>query len=222
MEDRFFKYAVIVSLGLHLILLVKLYTAPHKARVVKKTAELSYHLESRRDLPQPHSSVPDSRGEDLPSLPKIEGSYTDNSKTAFKNIFDAASSFKVFERSPEKVKGLKVSKEVSIPVLKSGKIDTPGYDAYTSIIRSRIRDRALENFVKFSSGDVYLTFIVRADGALMDVHISRDQTQASEALCAVGVTSIQEAAPFPPFPKELHFTELPFSIQISFQRDEGG
>ncbi|MEI6438180.1 MAG: energy transducer TonB [Candidatus Omnitrophota bacterium] len=135
----------------------------------------------------------------------------------FKDAFDVAADLKVFERAPEKVKGLKVTKEVSIPILKSEKIDTPGYAMYTNIIRDRIRERAYVNFVKYAGGDVYLTFVVKSDGQLSDVQVLQNRSQASEALCAAGLDSIREAAPFPAFPKELNYPELTFNIQISFQ-----
>ncbi|MBF0387321.1 MAG: hypothetical protein HQL20_05640 [Candidatus Omnitrophica bacterium] len=226
MEDRFFKYAITLSLLLHLGVFVKLYFSPKGPEVVQKTAEMSYHF-----TPQPEarpSEVLEQNTKDsalaATAMVKVEDGVglrkMDGPQPLFKDVVDVASEFKVFERAPEKVKGLKVTKEVSIPILKSEKIDTPGYAMYTNIIRDRIRERAYVNFVKYAGGDVYLTFVVRSDGQLSDVQVLQNRTQASESLCAAGKDSIREAAPFPPFPKELNYPELTFNIQISFQLRE--
>ncbi len=223
MEDRFFKYAVTISLVLHLCIFVKLYMSPKRVDVVPRTPEMSYHF---TPAPQPTPALAREADPRPPSLVnpgdiKVDGdagvAKADGEGAFFKDTFDAARDFKIFDRAPERVKGLKVTKEVSIPVLKSEKIDTPGYAMYTNIVRDRIRERAYINFVKYAGGDVYLTFIVRAGGQLADVQVLQSKTQASEALCATGITSVREAAPFPPFPKELNYPELTFNIQISFQ-----
>ena len=225
MEDKFFKYAVVLSLLLHFGLFVKLYIAPKRTNVVQKSPELAYHLETKSAEPQIEADTQKSSSISPSELVRTDGMFKEKTQEIiappFKEGFDMASQFKVFERAPEKVKGLKVTKEVSIPVLKSEKIDTPGYAMYTGIIRDRIRERAYVNFVKFSGGDVYLTFVIRSDGKLLDVQVLQNRTQASEALCAVGISSIREASPFPPFPKELNYPELTFNIQISFQSHEG-
>jgi len=225
MEDRFFKYAVILSLCLHFGLFVKLYMSPKKVYDSQKSPEFSYQLEakveeSKSDVALQYPGVVDSA-----ESSKVDGMFKSKGlegiEPSLRNGLDMASQFDVFERAPEKVKGLKVTKEVSIPILKSEKIDTPGYAMYTGIIRDRIRERAYVNFVKSLGGDVYLTFIIRADGKLVDVQVLQNRTQASEALCSVGIASIREASPFPSFPKELNYPELTFNIQISFQNHQG-
>lgn len=227
MEDRFFKYAVIVSLLLHLCIFVKLYLSPKRAEVVAKTAEMSYHFTPKPEVAPSALQEQGIRNSALASTPFVKvdsdsgAKKMDGPMPLFKDALETAADFKVFERAPEKVKGLKVTKEVSIPILKSEKIDTPGYAMYTNIIRDRIRERAYVNFVKYAGGDVYLTFVVRADGQLNDVQVLQNRSQATESLCAAGMDSIREAAPFPPFPKELNYPELTFNIQISFQLREG-
>ena len=226
MEDRFFKYAVIVSLVLHLCIFVKLYMSPRRAEVFQKKAEMSYHF-TPAPVPVPSAVLEQNTKKTLlassaeVNVDRDAGARKiDGPMPLFKDAMDVASGFKAFERAPERVKGLKVTKEVSIPLLKSEKIDTPGYAMYTNIIRDRIRERAYVNFVKYAGGDVYLTFIVKSDGTLTDVQVLQNRSQASEALCTSGMDSIREAAPFPPFPKELNYPELTFNIQISFQLHE--
>jgi hypothetical protein len=58
----------------------------------------------------------------------------------------------MFDRKPERLKGVKVTKEVSMPMLQSEKINTPSYITYYQIVRDRIRDRAYSNYTKLSVG----------------------------------------------------------------------
>ena len=133
-----------------------------------------------------------------------------------------ADEFKMYERKPEKLKGVKVTKEVEVPMLKSEKINTPAYVTYYQIVRDRIRDRAYANYTKLSVGEVYITFIIRADGSLDALQIMESKSAANDFLREVGLKSVQEAAPFPIFPNDLNYPELTFNIQISFQFREGG
>ncbi|MBF0593781.1 MAG: hypothetical protein HQL22_02300 [Candidatus Omnitrophica bacterium] len=220
MEDRFFKYAVIVSLLLHCVLFVKLYLAPPVKKVVKKSSELAYHLEPQvKEVPSPALS------QDLKNMSfaaATPGEKMENpGMQQGMGPMDMASQFKVFERAPERVKGLKVTKEVSIPILKSEKINTPAYATYYQIVRDRIRDRAYTNYTKLSVGEIYLTFIIKSDGSLADLQVLENKSEANEFLRAVGIKSVQEAGPFPPFPKDLGYPELTFNVQISFQYHEG-
>jgi outer membrane biosynthesis protein TonB len=227
MEDRFFKYAVIVSLILHCCLFVKLYLSPQKKEVQQRTSELAYHLEPAPPEPQMEALTPNDKA--MSFEPSVANAKVDTTasreikgpESLFKDGADLASQFKVFERAPEKVKGLKVTKEVSIPVLKSEKINTPAYATYYQIVRDRIRDRAYTNYTKLSVGEVYLTFIIKSDGTLTALQILENKSEANEFLRSVGMKSVQEAGPFPPFPKDLGYPELTFNVQISFQYHEG-
>ena len=226
MEDRFFKYAVVISLVLHLGMFVRLYMSPQEEVTLQKGPELSYRLEPVRQEPSPEilakeasvapaaSAIRNNAGMGLKE--EWEGAVS-----PFRESFDAVSQFRIFERAPEKVKGLKVTKEVSVPVLSSEKINTPAYATYYQIVRDRIRDRAYVNYTRLSVGEVYLTFIIRSNGALAELQILEQKSEANEFLRAVGVKSVQEAAPFPPFPKDLGYPELTFNVQISFQFHEG-
>ncbi len=227
MEDKFFKYAVILSLVLHLGLFLKLYLSPRKAEHVENRAELAYHLERPPEI-QSEAFVPKMKSMMFtPPVDSLRMDAAHPSKLAeshdsmFKEVLDVASQFKAFERAPEKVKGLKVTKEVSVPILKSEKINTPAYATYYQIVRERIRDRAYTNYTKLSVGEIYLTFIIKSDGALSELQVLENKSEANEFLRAVGLKSLQEAAPFPAFPKDLGYPELTFNVQISFQFREG-
>lgn len=227
MEDRFFKFAILISVVLHLVLFVKLYVSPRIQQVPKKVTELSYQIETRKEEMRKQDLSADVKSREfVAAMPPVKAGTMasqdkDERNPLFNNPSEFSSQFKVFDRTPDKVKGMKLTKEVSVPVLHSEKISTPAYATYYQIVRMRIRDRAYANYTKLSSGDVYLTFIIKSNGSLEQLQIMENKSQANEFLRDVGVKSVQEASPFPPFPKDLNYPELTFNVQISFQLKEG-
>ena len=127
---------------------------------------------------------------------------------------------KVYERQPEKVKGLNVNRKISVPALHSEKINTPAYANYYQVVRERIKQRAYLNYSQLVDGEVYLTFIVSADGNIGQVKIIEEKTSANEYLRNVVLKSVRESNPFPIFPKDLKYPELTFNVIISFQVSE--
>lgn len=223
MEDKIFRIAIIISLIIHLAVFVRFYVDKKDLLVVKKDPEVSYKIErpvrkaseSEVLARKVESIAPNKDVLGVPQLPPAP-----SSKNFFKETGNMEDSFKMFDRKPERIKGAKVTKEVSVPMLKSEKINTPSYVTYYQIVRDRIRERAYMNYTKLSVGEVYLTFIIRADGALVALQILPDKTTANQFLEEVGLKSVQEAGPFPPFPQDLSYPELTFNVSISFQYKE--
>ena len=73
------------------------------------------------------------------------------------------------------------------------------------------------NYTKSDTGEVYLTFALSSDGALKQIKLIEGRTNATDYLRDIGLNSIQEASPFPPFPSDLSYPELTFNIAISFR-----
>ena len=223
MEERFFKYAILISLILHAVLFFRLYLSDEKVGVVDEKVAVSYQLQ------KPKPKAPDNLIEKVMAFEQRPIEALSSPSVPQPVISDAflqqglgmGDQFKMYERTPERVKGLKVTKEVSVPMLKSEKINTPSYVTYYQIVRDRIRERAYTNYTKLSVGEVYLTFVIKADGELGDLQIMESKSQGNEFLRNVGLKSVQEAGPFPPFPKDLNYPELTFNVQISFQYREG-
>ena len=113
-------------------------------------------------------------------------------------------------------------KQISVPMLKSEKINNPRYINYHELIRNKIKKRAYfyVDDPDFRAGEVYLTFVLSADGVLRGVKIIDANTRANDFLRAVGLRSIKEASPFPAFPKELQYPELTFNVIISFELED--
>ena len=110
-------------------------------------------------------------------------------------------------------------REIFVPSLMVEKMSNPKYSGYKEHIRRKIKEKAYSYIQdpELNSGDVYLNFVFSADGYLRQLRIIEDKTRANEYLRHIGLKSIEEADPFPPFPKDLNYPELTFSVPISFR-----
>jgi hypothetical protein len=225
MEDKIFRLAIIVSFLLHLVFFVRFYIHKNDVEILKTNDEMNYTLKSESPLPKPPSAeILVQKIESIaPSEMQIKTGVPQNiiqNEGIFGKASGIGDNFKMYERQPERLKGLKVTREVSMPMLKSEKINTPAYVTYYQIVRDRIRERAYNNYTRLSVGEVYLTFIIKADGTLGDLQIIESKSTANDFLREIGQKSISEAAPFPAFPSDLNYPELTFNVAISFQYHE--
>ena len=233
MEDKFFRYAVVISMLVHAGFFTHFYLTHRSFKFWDKPAEVSYNIIKQEAPPAPQTSEQ--------KLDNISPNVVERLLDAMKPPADDQLVGKVpqpqkpesmlqepgimdnvdmFDRKPERLKGVKVTKEVSIPMLQSEKINTPSYITYYQIVRDRIRDRAYGNYTKLSVGEVFVTFVIKSDGTLSGLQVLEAKSSANEFLRDVGLRSVQEAAPFPPFPKDLAYPELTFNVSISFQYRE--
>lgn len=222
-EDFFFM-ALLISLSVHLSIAGgSLFVKPKESAKVKtKKMEVLYKAPKKEEpKPKPVKSKP------VESLPeKAEKVTLQDSLSSVMLVKDKSKqpdALKVYERVPEKVRtfNMAAKKTVSVPPLQSEKINNPSYANYYSLVRGRIKQRAYFNYSEYYAGEVYLTFILTSDGNLKDLQIIEDRTTAGQYLRTIGLKSIKEAVPFPPFPKELRYPELTFNVVISFQVREG-
>jgi hypothetical protein len=92
--------------------------------------------------------------------------------------------------------------------------------AYCDLISAMIMQRA--DTKKPASpvyGEVIISFALNRDGTLA----STPQTEegSSTALTKIGIESIKDASPFPPFPASMDAEQETFKIAISYQRQDG-
>ena len=114
-------------------------------------------------------------------------------------------------------------RQITVPMLASVKGEhVQGLDAYENRIRNKIKNRAyfFVDDPALKNGQVYLTFVLDAQGRLKQVKIVDEKTQANNYLRQIGLRSVQESQPFPPFPANLSFPELTFNVLISFEVEE--
>ena len=225
LSEDFFYLALLISLAVHLSigggsLLVKSKAA---AVIKKKKMEVVYKVPKKED-PQTKLSK-DKLVEKSIKEEKISLHDSLSSVALVKEHIVKPDALKVYERVPVKMRSfsLAAKKTVSVPALQSEKINNPSYANYYSLVRGRIKQRAYFNYSEYYAGEVYLTFILTNDGSLKEVQIIEDKSTGGPYLRTIGLKSIKEATPFPPFPKELHYPELTFNVVISFQvHDEPG
>jgi len=233
MEDKFFRYAIIISFCVHIAFFTHFYLTHREVRFWEKPAEVSYSIIKQEEKTPPNMAEQKldtinpnlveklieamKPPEDDQMIGKVPQPPKTESLLQEPGIMDNVD---MFDRKPERLKGVKVTKEVSIPMLQSEKINTPSYITYYQIVRDRIRDRAYSNYTKLSVGEVFVTFVIKSNGALSGLQILEAKSAANDFLREVGLKSVNEAAPFPPFPKDLTYPELTFNVSISFQYRE--
>lgn len=97
---------------------------------------------------------------------------------------------------------------------------TKEYVSYYQLIRGKIRDRLRDNYkASVRDGNVFVRFILSADGKLVSVRIDGASDSAAGAKIAdLAMRSVKEAAPFPEFPKALSLPQMSFDLAINFKR----
>ncbi|MBF0511718.1 MAG: hypothetical protein HQL13_05240 [Candidatus Omnitrophica bacterium] len=123
----------------------------------------------------------------------------------------------MYERKPENMRTMELTRKVSITPIKSEKIDNPVYAAYQEMVRERIKERVYANYDKMDDGSVHLAFLVDQYGVLKVARIVPEKTNAPEHLQEITLKSLREASPFPPFLKGMNLTDFPFNIEIQYQ-----
>jgi TonB family protein len=108
-------------------------------------------------------------------------------------------------------------KKISLPPIDLDKIDNPSYISYYQIVREKIRRAAYQDYSRAEVGEVYLSFLISQDGSLKTTRLVEEKSSFSPYLREVAMKSIQEASPFPVFPKELDYPQLSFNVVISFE-----
>jgi hypothetical protein len=93
-----------------------------------------------------------------------------------------------------------------------------GYVSYYELLREKIKQKLNNNCNGYyKPGDVSVLFTLRSNGSLAKFDIDRAASIKDEGLIDIVSLSLKQASPFPPFPKELSFPEISFSVTISFK-----
>ncbi len=100
----------------------------------------------------------------------------------------------LYERKPEHMRTMELSRKVSITPIKSEKINNPVYAAYNEMVRDRIKEKVYENYDKMERGSVYLTFLLDDQGVLKAAQIIPEKTDASEHLQEIAMRSLRKPA----------------------------
>jgi len=109
--------------------------------------------------------------------------------------------------------------KISLPPVNSKEIRSPEYLNYYQIIREKIKRAAYQGYTKQDTGEVYISFAISSGGSLEGVRLIEEKSTQNQYLRDIALKSIQNASPFPSFPKELNYPQLSFNIIISFETD---
>ncbi len=110
-----------------------------------------------------------------------------------------------------------VKKKITLPAIDADKINNPSYISYYQIVREKIRRAAYQNYTRTETGEVYLSFVISSAGEIKRVRLVEEKSSPISYLREIAVRSINDAAPFPNFPKELDYPQLSFNVVISFE-----
>lgn len=108
-------------------------------------------------------------------------------------------------------------KKIDFKVTDSDKTNNPLYLSYYQLIREKIRRAAYQNYNRDASGEVYLSFVISQEGGIKDVRIIDEKSSTNPYLKRIALESVQDASPFPNFPKELDYPQLSFNVVVSFE-----
>jgi outer membrane biosynthesis protein TonB len=224
LETKIFRLSMAISASCHAFVLVGMVFAQvHEVKKPIKAVEIVY---TPAPATRPQKSLP--RPEIKPVLVKADKHVP---QIVAVEDQDMSGLGKAFEKGPGQLSGAKKEpvsfaslegkKVVSIPLLNSEKLSSPRYTNYHDRIRDKIRNRAyfFADDPAFQEGEVCLSFVLQSDGNLKEIKIINDKTHANDFLRSIGLRSVQESSPFPPFPADLRYPELPFNVVISFKMD---
>ena len=216
-QNKSFQIALVISLILHSTIFFKLpYINLFAKRRSLKQVELSYIDEKeilpslklyKQEFPQKPSYQTSSKS--VAPAPNVKN------EQIFKNIKDIP----IIKPEPPKPEIITVKKKITLPLVSDEKINNPVYLNYYQIVREKIKRAAYKNYTHLVNGEVYLSFIILNDGQLTDIRINHEKSSAYDYLKEVAEKSINDASPFPSFPKELGYPKLSFNVIISFETE---
>lgn len=211
--DNTFKIALAVSLAVHtLILAASPYVkAPHFEKKSEKL-EVTYirpkpKPEIKKIEPQPFKELKIQAKEPPPFIEKQD----------FLKVIKP--DIKKPELELSKLNDGASKRKITLPPVGTEKIRNPTYLSYYQAIREKIKRVAYQLYTRQDKGEAYLSFLVSSDGKLKGIRLIEEKSSDNQYLRDISVRSIQNASPFPAFPKDLPYPELSFNVIISFETE---
>ena len=221
-EERIIYWTLMASCVGHVCFLTAAYFVIPSVKPKIRPMEIRY-MPKEKEKQQQHQAKIDSVTESRKNIRDSEAAklvQKQLSGAAFiKDTIVRAQRVDIRDKQPLKMTNLVEKRSITVPLVASQKITNPKYVGYNDRIRDKIRNRAYFYIddPKFQAGEIYLTFVVTADGNLKDLQIIDDRSNANDYLRTVGLRSVKESSPFPPFPADLPYPELSFNVVISFE-----
>ncbi|MCM8791759.1 MAG: energy transducer TonB [Candidatus Omnitrophica bacterium] len=214
-SDNTFKYALIISMVVH----AAIFLNPSVLKLPQKPKDQKIEINYIKMATTQYAKLEEEKKEinlkttQRIQIKKIQPPPFINKDEIFKNRMMGS----LPKPSIPKPDIILVKKIVQLKPIELEKINNPVYTNYYQTVREKIRRSAYQNYNRSDTGQVYLTFIIIADGTLGSCRIIEEKTNANSYLKGVALKSIKDASPFPVFPKELSYPQLTFNVIISFE-----
>lgn len=95
------------------------------------------------------------------------------------------------------------------------------YMSYYRAIREKILAKLKRNYTgNYNDGDVHLYFVLDKKGELIRIDVALNRSTKDTKLIDIALRSLQQAAPFGPFPEEFKGSgQIPFSVTVTFKKN---
>lgn len=222
-ENKIFSYAIIASLLIHIVIFWNLaYTnirfqkikSPRVIKVTYASPKLQKKAVAAPPMLEKGMKI------DVTQQTKVAKEEQKNISSFLKDISKKTDDFIRVSQKPKILEEKKIKRRVAVPAVETAQIKNPSYLSYYQVVRNRIKERAYANYESYGkpdSGEVYLTFILDANGMLKKINIIDDRTKANQNLRQISIRSVEESSAFPAFPPELSYPELSFNAIISYE-----
>ena len=213
MEDKIFRFSLTVSFLLHALVIASLFYANFQYEQKKPHAtEVVYQKlppDSQEEFFKKHS-IKSIKGQKEQIKPEVFPIRNAGHSPELDSLGKRQMKLGAHKKQPLKMTSLDGGRHIVVPLIESEKISNPKYLNYHDRIRDKIKNRAYfyVDDPRFDVGEVYLTFVLLSDGSLKAIKIIDNKTMANDYLRSVGLQSIKESSPFPPFPTDLKYNSF--------------
>lgn len=162
----------------------------------------------------------ESSAKDAETADGVEYVYVNlNSDTQSYQVAPKDDEWKIMPSGDTAAKGAKTNVDMpSYRVISKGAVEErlPYYQS----IREKILAKLKRNYTShYNDGDVHLFFILNKEGSIVRIDVALSRSTKDTKLIDTALLSLQQAAPFGPFPRDLNAPQVPFSLIVMFKKD---
>ncbi len=231
-ENSNLNLSLSISIGAHIALIIAILTVgifPQKKTVI--SAEIHYVKQPLKSVITVKKHLEKASAGDLEKIGLKQKIILSAENKIPENKFQAGKSFEEYDFFARNKEVIEKPRPAKIELVarndmkfllsdSSAKYQSTVYLNYRNFLHETLR-RFLYN--KYSEGtekgEVYLTFILRADGSIKEARVVDEKSTAGFELKKVVLSSLYEASPFPPLPESLNSSVLTFSVAINFTEE---
>lgn len=217
-EDKFFRWALTISIAVHLATLISLtFSSNRFDRKTIKRLEVTYQVTKPAVEQAKPKESQIRRAKDEKPLKDSKISAAAIPSTFIRNKAQLGD-VKVLKKQPSQIGSMYTKPKASLAVSGMEKINNPKYTTFEKTIGAKIKQRVQMylDHPDFAEGYIYLTFLLSADGVLQQIQVIEEKTQANEYLRKISIQSVEESSPFT-MPADLNFPQLTFAVTIVFR-----